>query len=48
MTDTELQEEHAYRREERLAIMVGMDEPTAAQVALAFEEADRAIEQLRK
>lgn len=48
MNDSELQEEHAYRMEERLAILCGMDTPTAQQVAMAMEEADQAIEQLRK
>jgi hypothetical protein len=48
MNESELQEEHHHIMETRLAILCGMDTPTAQQVALAMEEADKAIEQLRK
>jgi len=47
MTDQELSEENHYRFEERLAIMCGMEQPTAAQICLAIEEAAEACEKLR-
>jgi hypothetical protein len=47
-TESELKEEFSYRTEERLALMIGLDQPTAEQLCAAFEEADAACEELRK
>lgn len=46
-TQEQLESEFSYRLEERLAIMCGMDEPTAQQIAIATAEADAACEQLK-
>lgn len=47
MTEQELSEENHYRFEERLALLCGMDVPTAAQICLAIDEAQEACEKLR-
>lgn len=46
-TSDELLSEFQYRLEERLALLCGLDEPTAEQLALAMAEADAACEQLK-
>lgn len=48
MTDKELSEENHYRFEERLAIMCGLDQPTAKQICIAIEEAAASCDELRK
>lgn len=40
--------EWKYRYDERLGILCGANKPTAEQIRMAREEADRAIEELRK
>lgn len=47
MTEQQLKDEFRYRYEERLGILCCDKEPTTEQMALAMEEADAAIQQLK-
>lgn len=40
LTPSEMKKEHAYRLEERIAILCGANQPTDEQIALATKEAD--------
>lgn len=48
MTPAELEKEWNYRYQERLGNLCGAGEPTTEQKALAFEEAQEAVEALKE
>jgi hypothetical protein len=48
LTKEELEAEYNYILKERLGIMCGKDNPTAAQLARAKQEANWAVEQMKE
>lgn len=48
MTPAELEAERKYRITERLGVFCGPNQPEPEQIIIAEEEADSAIEELRK